>query len=90
MGGIGFPGVRNTCQYSGVIVVCNIYVLTKGMYIKLSKPCFLNFFGLTFGNTSTGLPPKSCERNTRPMENSLILSSMVIGKISRPIFESLV
>jgi hypothetical protein len=42
------------------------------------------------GNVPTELPPKCWERKTRPMAKSFMFSSIVIGKISSPTFESLV
>lgn len=42
------------------------------------------------GNVPLAVPPKCWEIKTRLMEKSLISSSMVIGKISNPILDSLV
>jgi hypothetical protein len=62
----------------------------RGCTSKLPNPCLSSFFFVMTGNVSAKLPPKRFERNMRPTENILISSLIVIGKISRPIAESLV
>jgi len=81
---------RDAREYSRVAVCRGFCVLTKLMHMKLSNPCCATLFGPTLGNVLTELPPKCVERSPRLMESLLTSSSIVIGKISSPIFESLV
>ena len=79
-------------KYPSISKAIGLYrscVLTKLAHMKLSNPCLWTLASLTVGNVPLELPPGHFEREARPTENSLISSSMIIGKVSSPIFESL-